>query len=147
MATKITESGLNATASIKLTSGVFATCELTTAVEPVALHCQNDFETVTCLTQRPVFFRVCAGDAVLPTSTSTSVPLTVSHRSSSGGGGMAGPAVGKRAQLVGTSASAESEPERRVPDKRGGIEPNGTLPNNHLGSLEAMRLRHVPREH
>jgi hypothetical protein len=144
MATKVTESGLNATASIKLTSGVFATCELTTAVEPVALHCQNDFETVTCLTQRPVFLRVCAGDAVLPSSTSTSVPLTVSHRSSSGGGGVAGPALGcDRAQLV-LSHVAESEPERRVPVKRGRIEPNGTPPNK---CLEPMRPRHVPREH
>ena len=66
---------------------------------------------------------------MLPKTTCTSMPLAGSLEASpSGGGGVAGPAVGERAQLVGTSASAESEPERRVPDKRGGIEPNGTLP-------------------
>ena len=66
---------------------------------------------------------------MLPTSTRTSVPLAVSHRSSSGGGGVASPAFGcDRAQL-GDAQVAESEPQRTGAVKRGGVDPKGTLPN------------------
>ena len=82
-----------------------------------------------CLTQCPVFLGVCAGNAVLPSSTSSSVPLTVSHSSMSGCGDEAGPAVVGAKRDLETSESAGFEPQRTETDKRAHVEPKGTLPN------------------
>ena len=61
-----------------------------------------------CLTQRLVSNGVCAGNAAMPTSTCSSVPLTVSHCSMSGGGDEAGPAVGAKRAHLETSVEEES---------------------------------------
>jgi hypothetical protein len=82
-----------------------------------------------CLTQCPVFLGVCAGNAVMPTSTCSSAPLIVSHSSMSGCGDEAGPAVVGAKRDLETSESAGFEPQRTETDKRAHVEPKGTLPN------------------
>lgn len=139
----IGETDMGVSPAPTLPEGECATGWLSTAVEPVALHHQSDFEMVTSLMKGPVPLGLCAGDKVLHVHTKASSLFAVSNYSPSGLGDPAGPRDAGISAHHGYVQGAAREPQRTDADKRARVEPIGALSNTLLELTCAYAVRLV----
>ena len=140
---KVGETDMGVSPAPTLPEGECATGWLSTAVEPVALHHQSDFEMVTWLMKGPVPLGLCAGDKVLRIPAKASSQFAFSNYSTSGRGDTSGPRDAGISAYHGYAQGAAREPQRTDADKRARVEPIGALSNTLLEFTFAYAVRLV----